>query len=643
VFLAATDDDAVRTLSLAETDVIIRDATPPVHDLAGFVARVRELSPTAVIVGIGTDDATAGADYGLAPSFAQRDLTAVLREAEERHRLRHEVETLGTLVSPPVTGAGERATSLDMSAAMLEQTLKEFAKALAAGFDLPRMLDLFLDAVGEMVRPSRSALLLPDATGRWYGIRAHRGLAPQIVDSIHLPAGAGVPQWLVTQGRVLRLDEALQRASVPRTRALARELTLLQAVVAIPLIARGELVAILTLGERIVGGAYGRREMEILFTLATQFGMAIHHSRLHHRLHREKEFSERILAHMSSGVITIGRDEKIGMMNRRAEEILQVASRDAIDHDLRVLPSPLGDMLFETLSHRVTVDHSEVHLALRNLPLEVSTYPILGEELEPLGAVLVFEDLSAQKALAAEKRQAEQFQLLTRVVARIAEEIKNPLVSVNMLMELLDEGYDDPEFRRHFSGVVRRDVGRMLRAFERMTALVHERDPKFEAVDLRAAVGELLEELGAVAVHGDAAGAARFEFTDEAFGKRVRLDLSHQPALGLATADRAQLKKALSYLIWYIVHKSPAEQATLSISAAPGDDAAQLRVLSRTATIEVEELQRLFDPITMAQESLIDLGPAVSQRILEALGGRLQVRQARHELSFLITLPVARG
>ena len=39
------------------------------------------------------------------------------------------------------------------------------------------------------------------------------------------------------------------------------------------------------------------------------------------------------------------------------------------------------------------------------------------------------------------------------------------------------------------------------------------------------------------------------------------------------------------------------------------------------------------------QESLIDVGPAVSQRLIEALAGRLRMRQTRHELAFLVTLP----
>ena len=93
------------------------------------------------------------------------------------------------------------------------------------------------------------------------------------------------------------------------------------------------------------------------------------------------------------------------------------------------------------------VARTEIQLALRRLALEISTYAVRDEDGQPLGAVLVFEDLTAQKELATQRREAEQFQLLTRVVARIADEIKNPLVSINTFIELIGERYDDPDFR----------------------------------------------------------------------------------------------------------------------------------------------------------------------------------------------------
>src|SRR5207247_1616700 len=82
---------------------------------------------------------------------------------------------------------------------------------------------------------------------------------------------------------------------------------------------------------------------------------------------------------------------------------------------------------------------------------------------------------------------------------------------------------------------------------------------------------------------------------------------------------------------------SPPDQARVSVSVArhsEREDAESVRVLvgSRTASVAPEKLQRVFDPVQMVQESLIDVGPAVSQRLVEAVGGQLTVRQGRHEL-----------
>jgi C4-dicarboxylate-specific signal transduction histidine kinase len=92
------------------------------------------------------------------------------------------------------------------------------------------------------------------------------------------------------------------------------------------------------------------------------------------------------------------------------------------------------------------------------------------------------------------------------------------------------------------------------------------------------------------------------------------------------------------------MHRSP-DHAKVSLSMSHGDDGGdggtRLLLTSRTAEVGAEEMQRMFDPMHVVQDSLIDLGPAVSQRLVEAQGGRLQVRQARHELSFMVTLPEA--
>jgi len=214
-------------------------------------------------------------------------------------------------------------------------------------------------------------------------------------------------------------------------------------------------------------------------------------------------------------------------------------------------------------------------------------------------------------------------------VARIADEIKNPLVSINTFIELIGERYDDPDFRRHFSSVVRRDVRRLVEVFEKLAGLVTEGELNFATVDARDVVGQMADSI---------------DLADDAAGKQLHVEVASESAPQPVKVDIAQLRKALLYLIRYLAHNSPSEQARVALSVGRHEDTegnTDVRILvgSRTASVASERLQRLFDPVHMVQESLIDVGPAVSQRLIEALGGQLRLKQTRHELAFQVTLP----
>jgi signal transduction histidine kinase len=653
VFTAVSDEEALRTLRLTELELIIKEASPPFKNLDSFIGRVRHLAPSGVVICVLTPGAAASddesaaeaADFVLLQPFTGRHLQAVLKQADDKLRLLQEVAALRMSRRPAAVEGGAESAEAGPSVSphALTQMVKEFAKALAAGFDLPRVLDQFLDGVSELARPSRSAILLAEPPTGQFRVAAYRGLAPHVVESLVLNGDGGLPRWLATEGRLMQIEEAQGRLTDPASREIARELAVLQAVIAIPLSSHGELVGILTLGQRIVGGGYRRAETETLFNLGTHLATAIRDIRVHHLLQYEKEFNERILARMSSGVVTIDPEQKIVAINRRAADILGMPASEVLHRDLRVLPSPLGDMLFEALSRGRSVTRVEVQLALRNLPLEVSTYPVMGDRTEPMGAVLVFEDMTAQRLLAQERRGAEQLQLLTRVVARIADEIKNPLVSINAFMELIGERYDDATFRNQFSSVVGRDVRRLVQIFDKLAALVNDGDYKRETLDLRQVAEECLAELGAQALAAGSGETRLLSFTDESTQKHVTATLSHEGSSFLVRADHAMFKKAMSYLVWYLLRKTAAPEAKIavSISHLASEDRVRLTVASRSAEVRAEELQAIFDPIQVVQENLIDVGPSVSQRILESQGGRLEAKQGRGEVSFTASLPAA--
>ncbi|HMH51861.1 MAG TPA: GAF domain-containing protein [Candidatus Acidoferrum sp.] len=616
LFVASTDVEAIRQLRMVDIDIAVRPVNGRATAFSGFAERARSASPRTLLVAVVVDqDEAEDADFVIRHDVHDRELKATLRHLFERRNLARELDRVRLRSRDSESELARPEEPRDSM-----KLVREFTRVFTAALDLPRTLETFTDAVVELLRPARLALLLPDAEGRAFRVRVHRGLTPQIASSIRLPADGGLCHWLTMEGRPARVSD-LDDPQV------AREVALLQGAMAVPLMAAGELVAVLVVGPPVVRSVYANHEVETLFDLATHLAPTLHAISLHHRLQRASEFKERILESMSSGVVTIGADERVITLNRRGAEILELDASAVVGQDLRVLPSPLGDMLYETLTSGQARPHAEIRLARRGLWLEVSTYPVRGDDAA--GAVLVFEDRTAQKELAAQKREAEQFELLTRVIARVADEVKNPLVSINTFMELIGERFDDPEFRRHFSAVVGRDVRRLVQAFEKLTGLVTQAELNFSTVDLHSVVEEV--------VVGVQAG-------EDASRPAVEVNVSGDPAPVRVKVDPGQLRKALAYLVWYLVHHSPERPAvSLSVKRQTADGADDVRIVigSRTAAVPVSQVDCLFDPVRMVQESLIDIGPAVSQRIVEALGGRLEVRHGQHDVSFVLRLPPA--
>src|SRR5205823_7419085 len=179
-FIAQSDAEAFKILRLIEVDVVLRDCAGLLQGLEAFIARVKEVTPAALTIALGAaEDEGHLADFTLPATFTPRDLDGALRHAQERLRLTRE---LATLRSSAAVEARAPATSAEepWDGVALARALKEFTRAFAAGFDLPRVFAMFLDAIGELVRSTRTALLLPGDDGRDYRVVAHRGLAPRI-------------------------------------------------------------------------------------------------------------------------------------------------------------------------------------------------------------------------------------------------------------------------------------------------------------------------------------------------------------------------------------------------------------------------------------------------------------------------------
>jgi PAS domain S-box-containing protein len=563
-------------------------------------------------------------------------LRGAVEQALRYQRLEQEVDTLRrersrALVRPAATPEAGGGGSLNT-------VLKEMGKLLSAHFDLERVVDFFLDAITELVRPARAALLLAGDEPR-YRVRAQRGLDSAMAGGLRLAADEGLPAWLRRHAR-----PALRREleGEPEWLDAARELRVLGGEVAVPLAVQAKLVGILALGPRVTGQPYGGDDLERLFTLASQVAMAVEDISLFNTVRAQHAFIEQVLTHLSSGAVTIDAAGRVTLVNRRAEELLGVGRTEVLGRDLRALPSPLGDILFETVRDGRELRLQEVMLPRRPTPLEISTARIVAAGGGPAGAVMILDDPAPRHLLQRERQTTQTLDLLNRVLLRLTDEIKNPLVSIYTFMELLPQRYDDPEFRDRFFSVVGRDTKHLISLVDKLIVLAGEREYKLDFCDMRDLVNEALEDL-ALRFERPRASQDAAIFLLEVPDRQSRLTaVLYTPATDFTVkADRDQLGKGLGYLLRFLMARVE-NDGRLAIHVLPDPDstrAVRLSLVGKPASLTAAERERLFSPLAIASERLLDVGPSVSQKIIEAHGGTLAVGGPEGEIRFVVTLP----
>jgi nitrogen-specific signal transduction histidine kinase len=655
LFIAESQGDALECLQLTKVDVVVGAFETRSLEIVQFFEQAKVLQPNCVTLYLAPPlppDSTGNemfipqSDFCIHHPFSGNELRLTVKQAIEKQQLieglaSHQEQGSLQYPSMPLKPAGQ------LSLARIGQILRDFAKAFSSNFDLERALNLFLDAVGELLRPSRLSILVRNRTTRAFEVRAYRGLRPKVAESLRLRADEGLPRWLTTEARIIHRAEVESHLRIPTYLEIHREMQALRSVASIPLIAAGALVGILNLGERVTGLPYSDDELEILFSLAGQAAIGIQDIQLYQELQYQKIFIENILTYMSSGVISIGTDGRIRIFNHRAAEILEKPAAEVLHEDLRRIPSPLGDLLYETLQHGVTHHKSEIVLAAGKRPLEASTYQIFDEQRQVSGSVMVFEDLTAQKQLDEERRRADRLDSLNRVVGHIAHEIKNPLVSIKTFAELIDDRYDDPEFRHHFSNIVKLDVEAIDNITEKLIDFSRKIPYRFEYSDINMTIKNCISSLifntqYSIKPH------LENQNPDQSFKPDIsNIEIMCEENLPLAEFDEEQFGKALIYILVYLMSnmKSTGKIVTSSNFGQSEyyDKSICITITGIGCRMLDTELQQLFDPFSIEESNLIDVGPCIAQKIIEEHGGHLNVRQAKDgHTTFVILLPVSR-
>ena len=218
--------------------------------------------------------------------------------------------------------------------------------------------------------------------------------------------------------------------------------------------------------------------------------------------------------------------------------------------------------------------------------------------------------------------QSERLAAIGQLASAVGHELRNPLGVLSNVFYLLRQrlGQDDAFVDRQLD-TGEREVAAATLIVSDLLEYSKPRQAVFEAVDVPALVDEVLSVAPPP--------------TGVELGRRL------PPGLPPIRADRQQLRQVLLNLVSNAYDAMP-DGGLLVIEADQDGESVRFTVSDTGGGIAPEARPHLFEPFFTTKAKGIGLGLAVSNRIVEAHGGTLEV--ATHEAtgaSFSVVLPVA--
>ncbi len=238
-----------------------------------------------------------------------------------------------------------------------------------------------------------------------------------------------------------------------------------------------------------------------------------------------------------------------------------------------------------------------------------------GDEIEVLGRVLA--------AMVASLREAERLAALGRLTAALAHEVRNPLTSAGMTLEIERERLADPRGREAL-GIVLRELRKLALFAEKLLAFA--RGPGAAALrpaPLAPVVEEVLALLASQLDH---------------LGIRVERDFA--PDLPDARLDPDLFRHVVLNLVQNAIEAMPSGGSLAIAIRAVSGGGLRLAVSDEGVGVAPEDAPRLFEPFFTRKQAGTGLGLAIARAIAEAHGGSIRYRpRAPRGSTFEVDLP----
>ncbi len=548
-------------------------------------------------------------------------------------------------------------------------TLIEFARELGSETDLDALLRSASDRLRRTLAIERLAFFLVDDEGHFRMRDAENGRNDRRPYDLSFLAPEPDRPYLFFEQTRHQLDVVSKNWPA----AVRQTISDLDLTYYLPCIVRGRTIAYLGVSRTESGDFLTSEDLELLVTVSGYVGIAIENARLYRSLARKmaeyerlKEYSENIVESINVGILAVDLEDRVESWNSRLEQLTGITREEAVGHLLtELLPEDLvaqfGGVRADTgIYHiyrytlRPKVESKVIEMPAggsngrqgtnggavaaaaepqtqvepqRETILNIAVAPLISKDLEQIGRLIIFDDVTERDELERRLVQADKLSSVGLLAAGVAHEVNTPLAVISTYAQMLAKQVSGDDQK---SRLLEKIAKQTFRASEIVNSLLNfsrTSPTSFDDLDLNRVLHESLTLI---------------QHQIEKAGVKVQLDLDeHLPPI---KGNSGKLQQVFLNL-FLNARDAMGAGGTLSVRTYRSGDTVGVDVADTGHGIAPENLSRIFDPFftTKGARKGTGLGLSVSYGIVREHSGAIEVESQPGEgTRFHLEFPASR-
>lgn len=256
-------------------------------------------------------------------------------------------------------------------------------------------------------------------------------------------------------------------------------------------------------------------------------------------------------------------------------------------------------------------------------------FPLKNSGGEVVQVIIYVKDVTEKRTLYQQVAEAERLAAVGRISATVAHELMNPLTSVLLNIDIVEETLTTPEVQIHEARerleVIRTELERLAGMVGEYYQFTRLPKTKLERGNVNAILMKLLEFLAL-----------------ELYEKRISVRKAFKADLPEVLVDVNQLRQVFLNLFRNALEAMP-QGGQLIVTTQTRDEKVEIEIRDTGVGIDKANLERIFEPFFTTKTKGSGLGlPLVRQILKEHRGGIQCISEKGAGTTFMVWLPIAR-